>query len=461
MRFVQSSVVDAPLATVFAWHSRPGAATRLTPPWLPVHVLAETDSLRDGQAVLGLPGGIKWIAQHQAADYDPPRRFADELTSQPLRTALRWRHVHQFVEAGATSTQVTDTVDTTVPASRLRPMFAYRTRQLAGDLAAHHWGVGYQPGPLRVALTGSSGLIGSNLAAFLTSGGHQVVRLVRRPAARPDEREWRPDAPDSALLDGIDAVIHLAGASIAGRFTAEHKRVIWASRVGPTTALAGAVARAAAAGGGPKCLITASAVGFYGPNRGDEILTEDSSRGDGYLADLVGDWEAATTSAEDAGVGVVRVRTGIVQSPAGGTLRLLRPLFAAGLGGRLGHGTQWTPWIGIDDLVDVYYRALVDPELSGPINAVAPLPVRNREYTAILARVLHRPAILPVPAFGPRLVLGAEGVREMADASQRVHPEHLLAAGHPFRHSDLESTLRHVLGRTPTTGGAPSAPVGH
>lgn len=435
---------------VFAWHGRPGAIVRLSPPWQPVRVLSESGSLRDGQAVLGLPGGIKWVAQHQADGYDPPHRFVDELTSQPLRTALRWRHGHEFHELGATATGVTDTVDTTVPAALLRSMFAYRKRQLTGDLAAHQWGRAFGPDPLRVAITGASGLIGTALAAFLTSGGHQVVRLVRGAPSAPGERQWRPNEPDPDCLKGVDAVIHLAGASIAGRFTPSHQEAIRASRIGPTAALATAVAKASAAHGGPRVLVTASAVGYYGADRGDEILTESSSPGAGFLADVVAAWEAAATGARAGGVRVVQVRTGIVQSPRGGTLRLLRPLFAAGLGGRLGSGEQWTPWIGIDDLVDIYYRAVLDPEISGPVNAVAPHPVRNRDYTATLARVLRRPAVVPVPAFGPKLLLGAQGATELAEASQRVQPERLQAAGHSFRYGDLEPALRHLLGRYPT-----------
>ena len=211
MTFVHRAVVEAPLEEVFAWHSRPGSMVRLTPPWHPVRVLAESDSLRDGQAVLGLPGRVRWVAQHQPDGYDPPRRFEDVLVSQPLRRAVRWRHVHEFGALGAGATGVTDAVDTNVPAALLRPIFAYRKRELAGDLAAHRWGRELGGGPLRVAITGASGLVGTALAAFLTSGGHQVVRLVRRAPAGADEREWRPDAPDPELLTGIDAVIHLAG----------------------------------------------------------------------------------------------------------------------------------------------------------------------------------------------------------------------------------------------------------
>lgn len=192
--------------------------------------------------------------------------------------------------------------------------------------------------------------------------------------------------------------------------------------------------------------MSASAVGFYGYERGDSLLTEDASRGDGFLADVVADWEAATAPAADAGIRVVNVRTGVVQSANGGTLRLMRPLFAAGLGGRLGSGKQWLAWIGLDDLLDVYHRALYDTELSGPVNAVAPDPVRNNEYTAALGRVLHRPTLLPVPSFGPKLLLGAQGARELAEADQRVVPAKLEARGHRFRRPTVDAALAHELG---------------
>ena len=260
------------------------------------------------------------------------------------------------------------------------------------------------------------------------------------------ERQWDPDRPAPDLLDGVDAVIHLAGAGIAGRFTDAHKREVRDSRVGPTRALAELAASGAKNGAGHTAFITASAIGYYGAARGDEVLTETSGRGTDFLADVVADWEAATQPAADAGLRTVQVRTGIVQSPKGGTLRLLFPLFEAGLGGRIGDGRMWTSWIGIDDLADVYLRALVDPDLSGPVNAVAPDPVRNADYTKTLGRVLRRPTIIPVPGFGPKLLLGEEGAREMAEASQRVRPDALLTAGHSFRFTRLEPALRHVLG---------------
>ncbi len=438
MGLTHSSVVAAPLADVFAWHERSGAIARLTPPWSPVRVAAEAPTLRNGRAVLQLPGGISWGARHSG--YDPPHRFVDELISLPLR----WRHTHEFAAEPGGGTRVTDRVDTPVPALLLRQMFRFRHRQLADDLAVHQLIAGYRSEPLTVAMTGSSGLVGSALTALLTTGGHRVIRLVRHRARTSDERTWQPDDPDPQLLDGADAVVHLAGASIAGRFTEAHKRMVRDSRVGPIRRLAELVARTP---GGPQTLVAASAVGYYGSNRGEEVLNESSRRGEGFLADVVADWEAATTPAADAGIRVVNMRTGIVQSPRGGTLQLFRPLFTAGLGGRLGSGRQWTPWIDLDDLTDLYYRGIVDPLLRGPINATAPNPVRNSDYTATLARVLHRPALLPVPPLGPRLLLGTEGSTELAEANQRVQPDVLRSAQHRFRHPVLEGCLRHQLGR--------------
>ncbi|MBO0680567.1 TIGR01777 family oxidoreductase [Mycolicibacterium sp. S2-37] len=441
------SIVDHPLDEVFAWHTRPGAMPRLVPPWQPMTVVAETPSLADGQAVLGLPARLRWIAQHDPDAYDPPYRFADALSARglmswPPRVIGYWRHTHDFAEAGPGRTRVHDRVDTTVPGAALRPTFVYRHRQLADDLAAHRDAAQAGCGPLVVALTGASGLVGAALAAMLTSGGHRVIRLVRHRPHGPDERQWEPDRPAPGLLDGTDAVVHLAGASIAGRFTKAHRKAIRDSRIAPTRRLA----ELAATGGGPRVFVSASAVGYYGYDRGDTVLTEDSERGDGFLAEVVADWEAATAPAAAAGLRVVAVRTGIVQSSAGGTLRLFRPLFTAGLGGRLGTGRQWLSWIGLDDLLDVYYRALWDEQLGGPVNAVAPDPVRNADYTRALAGVLHRPARLPVPSIGPRLLLGAQGARELAEADQRVLPAKLNARGHRFRHPGIVGALAHQLG---------------
>jgi hypothetical protein len=455
MGLTYSSVVCAEPEEVFAWHSRPGAIRRLMPPWQPVRVVQEAPSVRDGEAVLALPGGLRWVARHDPDSYEEQRQFADVL-QPPLGNALRWRHTHQFAPAADQGTLVLDIVDTQLPAGALRSMFAYRHRQLAGDLAVHARAREVCPQALTVAVTGASGLIGSNLAALLTTGGHRVIRLVRHEPQHSDERRWNPDDPDPELLTGVDAVVHLAGASIAGRFTAQRKREILFSRTGPTRALA---TLAAACGPRLRAFVTASAVGFYGADRGDEVLTEASERGDGFLADVAAAWEEAVAPATNAGVRTVQVRTGIVQTPRGGVLRLLFPLFEAGLGGPVGGGAGWQAWIEIDDLLDIYLRAVTDPGLSGPVNAVAPAEARNAEYARTLGRVLRRPAVIPVPALGPRLLLGADGAKELAEASQRVRPAVLTAAGHQFRYPELASALRHVLGRDRSPNPPQPAPI--
>lgn len=444
------SIVDHPRDDVFAWHTRPGAMRRLVPPWQPMRVVSETDSLADGRAVLALPGGLRWVAQHEPAEFDPPRRFVDVLSSSgvrslPPRVIGRWRHTHDFTDGPAAgTTRVHDTVDTTVPGAALRSTFVYRHRQLADDLAAHRDAATMGTGPLTVAMTGATGLVGTALSALLSTGGHRVIRLVRHDPTGAGERRWDPRSPTPDLLAGVDAVLHLAGESIAGRFTAAHRAAIRDSRVDPTRRLAQCAARTP---DGPRVFVSASAIGYYGFDRGDEPLTEDGSRGQGFLADVVADWEEATAPASAAGLRVVTVRTGIVQAADGGTLKLLRPLFAAGLGGRLGSGRQWTSWIGLDDLLDVYYRALYDERLIGPVNAVSPHPVRNTEYTKALAGVMHRPALIPVPALGPRLLLGEQGARELAEASQRVIPDKLAALGHRFRQPEVSDALAHQLGQ--------------
>lgn len=276
-----------------------------------------------------------------------------------------------------------------------------------------------------------------------------MIRLVRHEPTSHGERYWNPDQPDPAALVGVDAVVHLAGEPIAGRFTAEHQARIRDSRVEPTRRLV----RAASTAGVP-VFVSASAIGIYGAARSEEELTELSTPGGGFLAGVVAEWEEAALEPASDNLRVVTVRTGIVQSPRGGALRLQRPLYAAGLGGPIGSGDQWHAWISIDDLVDIYHRALVDERLTGPVNAAAPHPVRQREYARALGRVLHRPAKLPTPPLGPRLLLGRQGAREVALADQRVVPARLTELGHRFRFTHVEDALRHLLG-----GNRPSATI--
>ncbi|MCR8671997.1 TIGR01777 family oxidoreductase, partial [Agrococcus sp. HG114] len=394
-----------------------------------------------------LPGGLIWAAQHDPAGFEPGRAFVDERVGVGLASValapLRWRHEHRFEPAGD-RTIVRDRVDTQLGSRALRPMFVYRHRQLADDLASH---AAAAAEPMTVAITGASGLIGTALSAFLTTGGHEVVRLVRHAPTASGERQWEPDAPAPDLLEGVDAVVHLAGASIFGRFGDEHRQRIRDSRIGPTRRLA-----ELAAASGARVFVSASGIGRYGSDRGDEQLTEAAGAGDDFLARVVVDWEADAAVATEGRIRAVQVRTGLVQTPRGGVLQVLAPLYAAGLGGPLDGGEHWQSWIDLDDLVDVYHRALTDERLAGPVNAVAPNPVRQAEYAETLARVLHRPALLPTPALGPRVLLGRQGAEELALADQRAVPAVLAQLGHRFRRPDLESSLRHQLGRAREAG---------
>ena len=306
---------------------------------------------------------------------------------------------------------------------------------------------------MKVLISGASGLVGSALARSFVSGGHEVRRLVRRKpvaaAAVPpkgDGREifWDPAAgklePDA--LEGIDAVVHLAGENVAGgRWTAARKRRILNSRVAGT----GLIARAVAAADPPPVLASASAIGFYG-DRGDQPVDETAAGGDGFLAGVCRQWEAAASPALDRGARVVLVRIGLVLSSRGGALAKMLTPFRLGLGGIVGDGRQVMSWIHLDDLVGVFEHALADPNLSGPINAVAPAAVTNRDFTRTLGRVLGRPTLVPMPAPMVRLAFGEMGT-ELLLASTRVVPSRLQASGYAFRFPDLESALRHELGR--------------
>lgn len=294
---------------------------------------------------------------------------------------------------------------------------------------------------LTVLITGSTGLVGSALTKFLVAEGHEVRRLVRRKPAAPGEFQWDPVAGslDQNAVEGADAVVHLAGEGIAsGRWTKAQKQRILESRQKGTELVAYAVAKATVK---PRVLLTASAIGFYG-ERGDEPLDESSQGGLGFLAEVCNVWEQAVKSASS--VRCVQLRIGVIQNPEGGALNKMLLPFKLGLGGRLGSGEQWTSWIALTDVIRAIHHAIVTDSVRGPVNLVAPNPVRNSEFTRILARVLKRPAIFPAPAFMLRLVLG-EMADELLLSSQRVTPGVLQESGFEFAHPDLEGALRHEL----------------
>ncbi len=297
---------------------------------------------------------------------------------------------------------------------------------------------------MRVVVAGASGLIGTALVGHLNSAGHQVVRLVRDPGSRAeDTRFWNPatgDIDDSAF-DGIDGVVNLAGAGIGDRrWSDRRKRELRQSRVDATKLLVEAMGAVASP---PAVLVAGTAVGLYG-DRGDEVLDEQSGPGTGFLATLAADWEAAAAEAQNAGTRVAIARTGLVVAESAPFLTRMLPLFKLGLGGPLGNGRQWWPWIALEDEV----RALVfllESDISGPVNLCAPDPATNREFTRVLASVLRRPAVVAVPRFGPRLLLGRELADGLLFSSTRAHPVALTDAGFEFHHPELRGALEKIL----------------
>lgn len=300
---------------------------------------------------------------------------------------------------------------------------------------------------MNVLVSGSRGLIGSAVVSFLTAEGHRVVPLVRPKPDSPAAAAvcWDPEAGriDLTGLEGLDAVVHLAGENLAeGRWTAAKKARIRDSRVQGTRLLCEALAGLEQP---PQVLVCASAIGYYG-DRGEEVLTEESEPGLGFLADVCREWEAATDPAAQRGIRVVNLRFGIVLSPTGGALALMLPPFRKGFGGALGTGKQFMSWIALDDVVGVIYHALLTPNLQGPVNAVSPHPVTNQQFTRILGKVLRRPTLLALPAFAARLAFG-EMAEALLLASARVEPTRLLETGFTFRYPELEGALRHLLGK--------------
>ena len=293
----------------------------------------------------------------------------------------------------------------------------------------------------RILVSGTSGPVGEALVPSLKGGGYSVTRLVRNQSSADGQVVWNPLQPLSPKsVSGFDAVIHLAGETIVGRWTKAKKARIRDSRVSGTRHLAEALTKAPQP---PRVLISASAIGYYG-DRGEEILHEDSPPGAGFLADVCREWEAASQPASEAGIRTLQMRFGVVLSSSGGALQKMLPPFRMGLGGKIGNGRQWWSWIDVKDLVGAIHHVLKSDLLRGPVNVTAPKPVRNLEFSKILAAVLSRPAIFPMPAFAARMALG-EMAQELLLASQHVEPAKLIATGYSFQHGDLKSALEALL----------------
>ena len=473
--FERESVIAVDPRELFEWHARPGAFERLVPPWERVKLIGPAAELRPGaRQTMALrigPAPVRWLAEITDVTAEPDESggygFVDRQLEGPFG---HWEHTHSMVPADGEGrfelgdggepdrpdgggARLIDRVKYALPfgplgapggpfaRGNLERMFGYRHRVTAADLARH---AAWADRPrLDVLVSGASGMVGTALCAFLTTGGHRVRRLVRREPRGPDEFRWDPLGlgVDPAAAEGADAIVHLAGENIAGsRWGPAQKDRIRRSRREGTRQVADAWRAAKAR---PEVFVSASAVGIYG-DRGDEELDESSAQGEGFLADVCRAWERA--SQDLSGPRTVQMRFGVILSPAGGALAKMLLPFKLGLGGRLGSGAQWMSWIALDDVVYALHRALHDTSLSGPVNTVAPGAVTNADYTRTLGKVLGRPAILPMPGFAARAAFG-ELADELLLAGQKVRPGRLGAAGFDFAYPELEGALRHQLGR--------------
>lgn len=453
--FVRRTHVEAPSEEVFRWHERPGAMERLTPPWVRLKVLGRRGGLENGARVkcrvrLG-PLWFPWELEH--CDYIPGLQFCDAQKRGPFAF---WEHIHRFDADGEATCLMQDRVNYELPLGRLgtrladarvrrelERLFFYRHRVIKHDVLTHRARAGASP--LRILISGSSGLIGSALAPFLTAGGHTVIRLVRGGITGGEGTAcWDPAMGwiEAGRLGKVDAVIHLAGETLNGlRWTRRKKERILGSRVMGTRLLADTLARLPDP---PKALLSASAIGFYG-HRGGEVLHEESRVGSGFLSDVCRQWEEATEPAEKAGLRVAHLRFGLVLSPAGGVLAKMLCPFRLCVGGPLGSGWQYMSWIAVDDAVNAIHHVLMSPEIRGPVNVTAPYAVTNRDFAKALGAVLGKPCLFRVPETLLSLAMG-----EVADstilASARVEPRKLLDSGFVFHYPEIEGALRHVLG---------------
>lgn len=462
--FSYTSRVPANVEEVFTWHERPGAFERLAPPWVNIDVLDRTGGIRDGSRVVMRinygPLNLLWTVEHK--DFIRNQQFCDYQVQGPLPF---YEQLHKFVAESDTTCLLDDYVRYQLPAGpagemaagyavhhEFQRLFRYRHQIVIDDL---HFAHRYKEArPMKIAITGSTGFIGSALVPLLTTQGHSVVRMVRPNSHKTDPGVgetvlWNPTEGllDPTALEGCDAIVHLAGDNIASeRWNDEKKAKLRESRIKSTQLLVDTIGKMK---NPPKVLVAASAIGFYG-ERHDDTLTEDSAKGTGFLADLCNDWEQTTRGAESFGTRVVNMRIGVVLSPKGGALQKMLLPFQMGAGGPIGTGKQWFSWIALDDVIGAILHALLTDSVRGPVNAVAPNPVTNAAYSTALGHALSRPAIIPMPAFAARMAFG-EFADECLLCSAKVLPKRLESTGYKFRYPELDGALRHLLGKEMST----------
>ena len=460
--YKHETVVNADIESTFDWFEHEGSFRRLMPPWEVAEEVRADDSLEVGsQRVFRFPApglpfvNMTWVAEHTG--YDKPNYFADTMIKGPF---WKWDHDHYLTEKDGVTT-VVDDVKYSVPfgplgmlvdkmlggalvTGRISAMFKARELRLQRDMNEHKKYV--NEARKRILVAGSSGLIGTQLVAFLDTGGHDVWRLVRRPAKEgAKELTWKPDKgilnPED--IEGFDVIIHLGGAGIGDkRWSKKRKALIIDSRKDSTTLLSDTMSKLKKK---PEAFIVASAVGYYG-NRGDEELTENSEPGEGFLTDTVIQWESYADSAREAGIRVINTRNGIVLAATGGALgRMLLP-WKMGGGGPLAGGKQWMSWISLDDEIYAIHHLMMNRDCEGAYNLTAPNPCMQKVFSKTLGKVLRRPAIAPIPGISMKILFG-ELAKHLLIDGQRVLPHRLEESGYEFIHKNLEDALRDSLGK--------------
>lgn len=456
--YKHETIVEADAESTFAWFEHEGSFRRLMPPWEVAEEIRADKSLEVGsQRVFRFPMGpikMTWVAEHTG--YDPPRFFSDRMVRGPFWS---WSHDHHLIEDNGT-TKVVDEVTYQVPFGplgnladrvlggrlvrrRISQMFTARELRLQRDLAQHAKFSEVQR--KRILVVGSSGIIGTQLVAFLDTGGHDVWRLVRRSVKEgAKEMRWEPSSGvlDRSKLEGFDAIIHLGGEGIGDkRWSRKRKKMIRDSRVDSTSLLSEAVSNLRQK---PEVFILASAIGWYG-DRGDEKLDEGSHSGEGFLPSVCVDWESAASMVRESEVRTIFLRSGIVLSGTGGALGKMLLPFKMGVGGPMGGGRQWMSWISLDDEIYAIHHLLMNVESDGIYNLTAPNPSRQKNFAKTLGKVLRRPAFVPLPAIVVRVLFGEMGVKLTLE-SQKVIPTRLVQEGYEFLHPNLEVALTDTLG---------------
>jgi len=446
VEYTKKTLMPVDSRSLFNWHESEGAFIRLSPPWEHITLIRKDRSLKPGSEVhFKLKKGLlslRWVARH--TDYNPPNEFTDIQIKGPFKT---WIHRHRMIPVDPSVSELEDNITFRLPGSigehlalrTIKRMFQYRHDVLQHDLQVQK---AFPNMPMTIAITGSSGMIGSALSAFLQTAGHKVIPIVRHTLSThaitwdPIKREIQQEK-----LEGIDAVINLSGENIgSGRWTKDKKKRIYESRIISTQLLAETLNHLK---NPPRVFISASATGYYGEDL-KEACTESKIPGKGFLAYLCHEWEAAA-NLFTAGR-CVTPRFGAVLSSSGGMLKKMLPAFRTGLGSIIGDGSQWVSWIALDDLIYSLYRLLAENQFSGPVNLCSPYPVTNRELTKTLGKILSRPTILSIPKFAIRMGFG-----EMADAtllsSCKAIPKALQTNNHTFYYPFFEEAVKHTLGR--------------